>query len=171
MSVFETTLYKDYYYVYAALFRDRPGDPGYIKFGMSRKITQRLYHIRTNCPIPLRFVAVSGVGIGEKRTRRVEKALHKQFADRKATGEWFRFDFENPDDKRAFNDGCRAAFRSVLGTKYEWWTKISAAQIDAYAHRRRQEYLNSPHRKKLDRQQQARRDSNKAQAELASYGT
>ena len=79
------------YYVYS-LFCIDSGGSGYVKFGFSRRIDQRLSQIRTSCPIPIEMVGLLEVKM-ERRQKAVEKGLHQRFKDRKVRGEWFSFDF------------------------------------------------------------------------------
>lgn len=136
----------DQNYVYAMLCRDGDG-PGYVKFGRSYRIGQRLTALRTSCPIPAKYFAIMEVPSYPK-AKAVEAALHRHFGDRKIKGEWFRFDFESLEDKRAFNDGCRLVFALHLKSPGSW-TKISVAEFDEYERRRRAAFLQSKNARKI----------------------
>lgn len=156
------------YYVYAMLCQDGDG-PGYVKFGRTGRIGDRLCQLRTNCPIPARFFAIMQV-LDYEISVRTEKRLHDQFADRRTTGEWYRFDFCSVDDKRAFNDGCREAFKHTM-QDVKGWTKISVAQLDAYHAERRKRFLQSKKRYKarVAAEIKAERARRMAWRELAEY--
>lgn len=126
------------YHVYALLCQDK-GGPGYIKFGMSMNIGSRLSSLRTACPIPVRYIATCSAGYCRDKARRLEKALHLAFANRriKNRGEWFRFDFSNPEDKQCFNDTCKSVFQVHFRESGHWWTQISVDALDRAEKERR----------------------------------
>lgn len=131
---------KHRYHVYAMLCQDGDG-PGYVKFGHSSRIGKRLATLRVACPIPARYFAVVDIGWSKTLTLATERGLHQQFRCRKITGEWFRFDFSAPEDKRAFNEGSKAVFSSIHTLGNSWWSKISVAALDKYQQEKRDAYL------------------------------
>lgn len=135
------------YFVYGILASDKTG--GYIKFGISKNIGARLSGIRTNCPIPIRYITVIDAGYKEKALT-VEKALHKYFDNRKTQGEWFSFNFSSGEDKKEFNKGCQYIFVNELGPGH-WWTKVSIDALDKHEKERRQSLINSDHYRKVQR--------------------
>jgi len=169
MSIEQIKGWNTSYFVYAMLCRDGNG-PGYVKFGLSGNIGGRLSALRTTCPIPARYFAISEIGGNKKQARRVEKALHERFKDRKSSGEWFRFDFDRETDKREFNDGSLHAFQSILGGKFNWWTKISVAALDAEAERAKAAFMNNACRQRLIQNEKRKRMGRAAQKELSQYG-
>lgn len=62
----------------------RPG--GKVKLGWSRDLTQRLRQLQTGNPERLRILAFT------PGSQVVERALHREFADLREGGEWFRDD-------------------------------------------------------------------------------
>lgn len=137
------------YYVYALICKDTAKDSiGYIKIGYTSNIGERLSSIKMSCPIPARYYAVVDVR-GKQIAERLEKALHDIFSNRRAGGEWFRFDMSCGKSKQEFNRGCQMVFREVLGPKHAWWTTISVQALDAYNAERRKAILHSKHRKRI----------------------
>jgi hypothetical protein len=139
------------YYIYALLCKDEDG-PGYIKLGMSGNVTQRLTSLRTACPIPAQYIATVKVGYDREKCLKVESYLHREFAERKVKmrGEWFRFNFSEPEDKTEFNRGCKRVFRHFFGVAHPWWDIISVEALDKHNEERRREFLHSKHRRKIE---------------------
>ena len=156
------------YHVYALFCQDEDG-PGYVKFGRSMRIGSRLSQLRTSCPIPARYFAIVDVG-PEHKMYMLEDALHRHFSDRRVTGEWYRFDFKSEEDKRAFNDGCRKVFVECLGRNAPGWTKMSIAALDREAKARRQDFLKSRHRKKIEQKANREAAQKRAWRELDNFG-
>jgi hypothetical protein len=127
------------HYCYAMLCRDEDG-PLYVKFGRTDHLGQRLSQLRSNCPIPAKWF-----GVVELRNHilqgMVERSLHRHFKERQTKGEWFKFDADLPEDKEAFNQGCRKCFADC-NIPDHWWSKISVPALDRYARQRQREYLN-----------------------------
>jgi len=153
------------YFVYAMLCQDGDG-PLYVKFGRSRNITKRLSQLRTSCPIPAKFFAVVQV-VTESQQGHLERGLHAQFKKRRTTGEWFKFDSNSKDDKRAFNDGCLIQFVACLGSGYKW-EKISIKALNRYNKERRRIYYKN--KKFIDALHFAELNKKSAWKELDSYG-
>ena len=80
---------KESCFVYAICCPDG-GNYVYVKLGHSKDVAHRLRELKTGCP--LHPMVVYSVDVGD-RTRgfRFERALHKIFAHRRETGEWFKF--------------------------------------------------------------------------------
>ena len=158
---------KPEYYVYAMLCQDGDG-PLYVKFGRSRKIGDRLSTLRTASPIPAKYFAVVQVP-GAKLQGNLEKALHRHFADRRITGEWFKFDSASADDKRAFNDGCALQIAKYIGAGH-YWEKLSVAALDEYAAERKAAFCRAMKNKKFAAKMRAQNASKAAWCELDRYG-
>lgn len=137
------------YHIYALFCQDDAG-PGYVKFGMSKRITKRLSELRQGCPIPALMFATVPVGVDKEKALKVERAFHKVFEQRWSSGEWFRFDFSEELDKRIFNRGSQKVLVHFFGACHPWWSQTSVEALDAYNKRRRQEFLNSKHRRKIE---------------------
>lgn len=166
MAIF--SLYDTHrYHVYAMLCQDGDG-PGYVKFGRSRRIGDRLRQLRQACPIPARYFAVAEMP-GERLMGEVERGLHQQFKDRRVTGEWFRFDFSSKEDKQAFNEGCKFVFSTILKDPV-WWTKISVKALDEHYQEQRKKFLKSKHQKQIKQKHEYQRRVRKAHKELSQYG-
>lgn len=115
-------------FVYALLSRESKDSQGYVKFGISSNIGSRIRSLRTSSPIRARFACILECSTRDKCSE-VEKALHKRFASRRAEGEWFRFNFNEPGDKAEFNSGCKEVFAChFYGERY--WVKVSFAALD-----------------------------------------
>lgn len=135
------------YYIYC-LFCQDSGGAGYVKFGRSRRIDLRISQLRVGCPIPIKMVGLLELR-DEDRQKRTEKALHQYFKGRKVRGEWFAFDFKDPDDKRAFNEGCKKVFVEHLGKRDEqYWSTINMKALDAENSERRRWFLSLPENEK-----------------------
>jgi hypothetical protein len=131
------------YYVYAMFCQDKARQ-GYVKFGKTRRVNVRFSQLRTGCPIPVKMFAVIEI-MDESRMSRVEKALHDHFKDRRVRGEWFEFDFECLESKRAFNEGCRLVFdRELRLNDDKQWTKISVEALDKYQQEKADAFIALP---------------------------
>jgi len=151
------------YYVYALIAHDV--GRGYVKFGMSKAVTQRLSGLKTGCPVPIHYIAV--VDVANKHiARNVEASLHKRFEVRNTQGEWFWFDFASLIDKREFNDGCRDVFLTEIGSGH-WWTKISVKALEDDERQRRINLVRSPHYRKIRRKAIEEAKSRRAWKELS----
>jgi len=151
------------YFVYALFAQDLGG--GYVKFGISGNIGKRMSMIRGSCPLPVWGIAVLDVRT-KSRAKCIEKALHERFGSRKVHGEWFRFLFSSEDDKRSFNDGCRAVFLLEIGPGH-WWTTISVSALDRHERQRRKSLINSSNFREIQRRAIAEQRAKRAQKELA----
>lgn len=151
-----TTGDYQHHFVYALFCKDDNG-PGYVKFGRTKNVGQRLTTLRTTCPIPARMYAIVEIGPSLKLARRVEKALLDRFSDRRISSkrEWVRFDFGCEQSKRDFNSGCREVFLSTLGPNHEWWQKVSIKALDEAEKARRLRFLKSREGKKIRRRQKS----------------
>lgn len=153
MSVSQFNEYNQHYryYVYS-LFCQDTGGAGYVKFGRSRRIDLRISQLRTGCPIPIKMVGLIEV-FSEDRQIRTEKALHAHFKDRRVSGEWFKFNFSSPEDKREFNDGCKKVFVEHLKKRDDqYWSTINVKVLDAISADKRKRFLALPEKfKKLAR--------------------
>lgn len=149
----------EHHYVYAIFFQDGNG-PGYIKFGRSKNPSSRLTQIRTACPIPAKRFATVEIGPSEGVAQKVERAILDRFSDRKIKkrGEWFRFDFSDPNDKREFNSGTKSALERILGSRHGWWEHISVPDLDQVETGRRAAFAKTEFGKKVLRRQDARRN-------------
>ena len=86
--------------------------------------------LRQGSPLPARMLAVIEVRT-ERRTTILEKALLLKFRSRQSNGEWFRFNFNEKEDKKAFNKGCREVFKIHLEKeKQTWWTQMNISVLD-----------------------------------------
>jgi Meiotically up-regulated gene 113 len=135
-------------YVYALFCMDKDG-PLYVKFGRTRDPMQRLRGLTTGCPVPAKYFATVEVK-GEVMQANLEKGLHAQFADRRTSGEWFRFDPSIETDKRDFNDGCATQFIGCTG-KILKWDKISIDALNEYTRANAKKYLSAVGRKRANR--------------------
>lgn len=157
------------YHVYAVFCQDESG-PGYIKIGMSGNVTQRLTSLRTACPIPAKYIGTARTGFDREKCLKVERDLHRQFADKrvKMRGEWFRFDFADPKDKSIFAQGCQKVFRHHFGPAHPWWEFISVEALDKYNEDRRKAFMHSKHRRKIEAKARYKAKQKAAWRELAS---
>jgi len=143
MSIFSVDASLSDSFVYALLCQDRGSDTVYIKFGMSSDVGNRITALRTASPIPARYFCVLRVR-NSRMARRIEKALHMRFADRRSSGEWFRFVLADKTDKKEFNEGCSQVFTEFdLYSHSNWWDKISMKRFDEHNKAARAAFLNS----------------------------
>lgn len=141
-----------HYHVYALFCRDGAG-PGYVKIGHTMYVGGRLTQLRTACPVPAKMFATAEIGAYKRLALDVEKALHKQFHERRISGEWFLFDFTSEKDKRDFNDGSMAVFTRMMGRNAPWWTKVSVPALDAANEARRKRFCRSRFGRRLLKRQ------------------
>lgn len=142
------------YHIYALLCQDQSGDSGYVKFGYSRDVLSRLTTLRVNCPIPVKMIAVVNCGTDKRSVLTLERAIHERFDERRATGEWFRFDFSKSGDKQEFNSGCKEVFSFHSSTlRDKWWRKIPISAIETHQKRATAKFLssNNKYRSKINR--------------------
>lgn len=73
----------------------RPSDRGYIyyvaaedrvKIGFAKNVKNRMHTLKTSSPVPLVLLAT------HRGSQKKERELHRQFAEYRIIGEWFRFD-------------------------------------------------------------------------------
>ena len=155
------------YYIYALQCQDVDG-PGYIKFGRTMNVTRRLSQLRVTCPIPAHYYAFV-VMPSYRKCLEVEKALHRQFSERRTKGEWFRFNFSSLLDKQEFNEGCREVFNLRLD-KPQWWEKVDIKAYDKNEAKRRKEFMASRNKNKIISYEKNQAKSRAAWKELDSYG-
>jgi hypothetical protein len=101
-------------FVYAACTED-----GFVKVGISRTPYHRIYQIHCGSPSPVRaaqWVWVGSLNFG----RRIEQKVRKEWRSRHTRGEWYRFDYSDPADKRDFHDTLGAVVQAVTGKAPEW---------------------------------------------------
>ena len=158
------------YYVYALLCKDADG-PGYIKFGRSGNITSRLSSVKVGCPIPVKYIATAKM-LNYEVSKKVEREFPRLFKSRRGTGEWSRFDFANNEDKKEFNDGSRTIFTKYTGptTNDLWWEIVSVRVLDAIAKEKRDGFLRSKYRRKIEFKAYMANKRAMAHKELAEYG-
>lgn len=73
------------YFIYFILNEDSQA----IKIGLAKDLTKRLKALQTSSPAVLKLMKALQVN-GAKEARDLEQSLHRQFADIRLTGEWFR---------------------------------------------------------------------------------
>ncbi len=101
-------------FLYAACTAD-----GYVKVGISGAPYERLYQIHCGSPSPVR--AAQWVWIGSiNLARDIEKKIRKEWEARHCRGEWYRFDYSKPEDKRDFHDTLSAVVEVIIGKAPEW---------------------------------------------------
>lgn len=154
------------YYVYAALCEDSHGQ-GYVKFGYSGRIDNRLSAVSSGSPIPVGYFAVIQVASKEKALM-LEADLHKRFEARRSNGEWFSFDFNSPDDKKEFNEGCLHSFVDC-GLGLQTWVKIDAQELVKFGKERQKKFLHSKQRKRIAAKASEAAQRRRAIKELAEY--
>lgn len=101
-------------FVYAACTED-----GYVKVGISRTPFDRIYQVHCASPSPVRaaqWVWVGSLPMG----RQIEREVKKAWERRNTRGEWYRFDYSKPEDKRDFHDTLSAIVEVVTGVAPAW---------------------------------------------------
>lgn len=125
-----------------AMFCQEDGQQAYVKIGRSENVISRISTLRTNCPVPARFFAwVETETYGKSVT--LEAKLHERFADRRSTGEWFKFNLLDPEERKYFNENCRWVFAKVFRTDTppEWQSKDIDDLEKAEQDRRRRRFF------------------------------
>ena len=64
-------------------------DSNAIKIGIAKNLARRMMSLQTSSPAILRLIKSIQVG-GSKEAAELEKSLHKQFAQLRLAGEWFK---------------------------------------------------------------------------------
>lgn len=155
------------YFVYSMLCQDGCG-PLYVKFGITRRLHNRLCELRQGSPIPAKYFAYIEVK-NRNIQRETEKALHKEFAGRRVRGEWFKFDSKSEADRRSYNDGCARAF-AVCIRDGRYWDRVSVQALEKYAHERRAAFMKSKERRKIQARDKLLLEKKRAWRELDNYG-
>lgn len=94
-------------------------EEGFVKVGISRTPFERIYDIHCGSPSPVR--AAQWVWVGSLQCgREMERRIAKEWASRNTRGEWYRFDYALPQDKRDFHDTLSAVFEVVAGFPPKW---------------------------------------------------
>ena len=101
------------------LFMARDGDgPVYLKVGRSDDPVRRVQDVQVGCPF--RIIKASMVKCASvDQAKEVELALHRRLSDRNSSGEWFRFDWNNPADKEELADAAERCFAVIREWKFE----------------------------------------------------
>jgi hypothetical protein len=117
--------------VYAAFApRGEAGD-ALVKIGVSCDVYNRIGSLRAGCPYPIQVTLWAGAGKRETAYA-IESALHKIFADRCESGEWFAFNLADKADKQAFHGVTKMVFSRHTGWMLTW-QRITAEQVNAFA--------------------------------------
>jgi len=99
-----------------------PGDDSpwrYFKVGYSSRLLSRISAVQTGCPMPI--TAVMNVPLPDWReARNVENRLHGLLLGYRVSGEWFKFNMTDPEQKEDFGHACRTALTPVLGEGWKW---------------------------------------------------
>lgn len=111
------------YFVYAACT-----EAGYVKVGISGKPAERIFSVHSGSPSPVR--AAQWVWIGSaSMARKIESQVKKQWSQRHTRGEWYKFDYSKPEDKRDFHDTLNAIIE-VVTKKPPEWTRLNPNGVD-----------------------------------------
>lgn len=117
--------------IYAAFAE--PGDGTVlVKIGISARIYDRLVSLRTACPFTIDPALWSFTG-SRSAARAIERDIHLSFANRRTSGEWFRFSLTRTKDKDEFLAIAKVAYAAHTNGKSLVWKHASAEQLTAYA--------------------------------------
>lgn len=113
------------YFLYAAMTAD-----GVVKVGISSVPCERVAHIHANSPFPIKAVMWTWVG-SAFNARSIEKRLKELWRKRNTRGEWFRFDFNDPDEVSLFYMTITAVVEAQTGKPAEWkqYTEAEVKQM------------------------------------------
>lgn len=128
----------DRWSLYTAFAKD-----GAVKVGVTARPVIRVYEVHTQ-QRPIK--AYLWTWVGEKAAAyQIESFIKEGFKGRHIEGEWFRFDYAQPEDKAEFHAVTRQTFQAVT-RKELTWTKGDMGQMLAYV--AMQKELEDWHRKK-----------------------
>lgn len=97
-----------------------------VKIGVTTNPYDRYNTLRTG--IPFKSVMLYSP-VGEKRKAfKLERALHKAFADRNTQGEWFSFSLE---DKAEFHNATKLKYLEHVGKSLAW-DQVTLEAVNAY---------------------------------------
>lgn len=116
--------------VYAA-FAPASDTETFVKIGVSGNVYERIAGIRAGCPFAIEMTLWTYVGY-RKVAYRLESALHDAFANRRMSGEWFKFNMASQSDKNEFHAMTKLLFERHTEGGSLAWRKLSAEQISAY---------------------------------------
>lgn len=104
-------------YVYFFMARDGAG-PMYVKVGRSDNPITRLETVQTGCPLPIvKAGMVKCLTI--EQSRKIERDLHTMLSGWHSSGEWFRLNWEEGDDKSALMGMMNVVFAGIPDWKFE----------------------------------------------------
>lgn len=137
-------------YVYLFLARDSDG-PMYVKVGRSDDPMKRIEGVQVGCPF--RIIKASMVKCrSAKQARDIEARIHGRLAKFHSSGEWFRFDWTSPEQRKALADAFEGEVSCISDWKLEEIDPGSATRlrraVDAEKQRR--------HRAKRQARQEAK---------------
>ncbi|MFI8573505.1 GIY-YIG nuclease family protein [Stenotrophomonas bentonitica] len=104
-------------YLYLFMARDSDG-PMYVKVGVSDDPYGRVTQVQTGCPIKICRAAMMKC-MSRDQARKVELAVHLDLAHYASSGEWFRFDWGDPSQRRALNNAVECNMAIVREWKME----------------------------------------------------
>lgn len=91
----------------------------YFKIGITSNINTRPLDVQVGCPVKIMEVLYRGIG-SELAARAVERDFHNAFSPYSTSGEWFRFNLQDPAHKRDFNATARSILDPILGAGWKW---------------------------------------------------
>jgi hypothetical protein len=126
----------EHWSIYALFCVPAPGET-LVKIGISSIVYDRALALQTGMAYPIDVMLHARVG-ERNVTAHLEGQLHKAFKHRNTSGEWFKFDINNPEDKAEFHSVFKKLYREKTGCNLSW-SKISRAQLRAYSTMKDQE--------------------------------
>ena len=104
MAIHSLTLRKNHTYILICV--DEASGLIYAKIGRSEAPLDRVADLKTGCPFRVSELWVAQAN-AYREAIELETALHRHFRERRTSGEWFRFNLADPEDKAAFHAGLR----------------------------------------------------------------
>ncbi len=98
-------------YVYVLMARDGDG-PMYVKVGRSDNPIKRISNVQVGCPF--RIVKAGMVKcLTIEQASSIERELHLLLQDHWSSGEWFRFDWKDTEQRQKLQSMMEVAFAGV----------------------------------------------------------
>jgi hypothetical protein len=112
--------------IYAA-FTQLDARQGLVKIGVSKNPRARMHELQVGNGLPI-VEFLHAPTWDTKTAFAIESRIHGLLKDRKSSGEWFRFDFSNPNDKRLFHLVTKTVYEDKVGRTLRWTREIIAKQ-------------------------------------------
>lgn len=126
----------EHWSIYALFCTPTPTE-SLVKIGISSIVYDRALALQTGMAYPIEVMLHARVG-ERNITAHLEAQLHEAFRHRNTSGEWFKFNLTNPEDKAEFHSIFKKLYKAKTRCDLSW-SKITKPQLRAYATMKEQE--------------------------------